>query len=68
MRLHDDIALFRDAVTATAQQMNLPEVYVEKDYWVTYALKPFSPPMLGSFLYSKEVQPCLNATSHRAFF
>jgi predicted nucleotidyltransferase component of viral defense system len=39
MRLHDDIALFKDAVTATAQQMNLPEVYVEKDYWVTYALK-----------------------------
>lgn len=38
MKLHEDLPLFRDAITITAQQMNLPEIYVEKDYWVTLAL------------------------------
>lgn len=39
MRLHEDSRLFRQAVLATAQAMQLPEVFVEKDYWVTLALK-----------------------------
>lgn len=39
MRLHGDNRLFRQAVLATAQAMQLPEVFVEKDYWVTLALK-----------------------------
>lgn len=38
MKLHDDIELFKDAVTITAQMLSLPEVYVEKDYWVTLAI------------------------------
>lgn len=38
MKLHEDLSTFRDAITLTAQQMNLPEIYVEKDYWVTFAL------------------------------
>ena len=38
MRLHQNIPLFRDAVRITAQQMNIPPEFVEKDYWVTYAL------------------------------
>ena len=38
MRLHQNIPLFRDAVRITAQQMNIPSEFVEKDYWVTYAL------------------------------
>lgn len=38
MTLHEDKKLFSQAVQSTAQQMNLPEVYVEKDYWVTFAL------------------------------
>ena len=38
MRLHQNIQLFRDAVRITAQQMNIPPEFVEKDYWVTYAL------------------------------
>jgi hypothetical protein len=38
MKLHQNIALFRDAVRVTAQQMNIPPEFVEKDYWVTYAL------------------------------
>ena len=38
MILHQDIKLFQDAVRVTAQQMNIPPEFVEKDYWVTYAL------------------------------
>jgi predicted nucleotidyltransferase component of viral defense system len=30
--------LFRDAIRATAQRLVMPEIYIEKDYWVTYAL------------------------------
>lgn len=39
MRLHEESRLFRQAVLATAQAMQLPEIFVEKDYWVTLALK-----------------------------
>lgn len=38
MRLHHDKQLYRQAVQATAQRLRIPEVYVEKDYWVTLAL------------------------------
>ncbi len=38
MKLHQNIKLFQDAVRVTAQQMNIPPEFVEKDYWVTYAL------------------------------
>ncbi len=38
MNLHSDKTLFRQAVQFTADQMNIPAIYVEKDYWVTYAL------------------------------
>jgi len=38
MRLHEEQTLFRQAVTATAAQLNIPEIFIEKDYWVTCAL------------------------------
>lgn len=38
MKLHENKDLFRQAIQFTAQQMALPEIYVEKDYWVTFAL------------------------------
>lgn len=38
MRLHTDSKLFNQAVRATAEIMGLPDIYVEKDYWVTLAL------------------------------
>lgn len=38
MKLHQNISLYRDAIRFTAQQMNLQPEYVEKDYWVTFAL------------------------------
>jgi len=38
MKLHENKELFNDAVTFTAQKINIPAIYVEKDYWVTYVL------------------------------
>ncbi len=39
MRLHEDMEAFLDLVQATSENMDLPQVYIEKDYWVTKALK-----------------------------
>jgi len=38
MKLHENKELFKDAITATSQFKGIPEIYVEKDYWVTLAL------------------------------
>ncbi len=38
MNLHENKILFRQAVQFTADQLKIPAVYVEKDYWVTYVL------------------------------
>ena len=42
MKLHEDRDLFAELVQATASDIGLPEVYIEKDYWVTKALKHLS--------------------------
>jgi predicted nucleotidyltransferase component of viral defense system len=39
MKLHENSKLYEQAVRATAQQMELLDIYVEKDYWVTYVLQ-----------------------------
>lgn len=38
MKLHENPQLFEQAVRAAAQYRNLREIYIEKDYWVTFAL------------------------------
>lgn len=38
MKLHLNNKLFKQAIQFTADQMQIPAIYVEKDYWVTYAL------------------------------
>ena len=38
MKLHEDKKLFADAIRTTAEQKGILEIYIEKDYWVTYAL------------------------------
>jgi len=38
MNLHNNQELFQDAILATAQRLNIPEIFIEKDYWVTVAL------------------------------
>lgn len=39
MKLHENAELFRQAIQATADRLQIKAVYVEKDYWVTLALK-----------------------------
>jgi predicted nucleotidyltransferase component of viral defense system len=38
MKLHEDKTLFRQAVQFTSDQRRILPIYIEKDYWVTYAL------------------------------
>lgn len=38
MRLHLNKTLFRQSIQFTSDQMNILPIYIEKDYWVTYAL------------------------------
>ncbi len=38
MNLHENKELFKDAIIATSQLKGIPEIYIEKDYWVTLAL------------------------------
>ena len=47
MTLHHDKDLFQDAVLITAQQKGIREIYIEKDYWVTLALKTIFTDAIG---------------------
>lgn len=47
MILHKDRELFGDLIEATASELNINPLFVEKDYWVTYVLKKLS---LSSFV------------------
>ncbi len=38
MKLHNNKELLQDAIQATAELLDIKEIYVEKDYWVTVAL------------------------------
>lgn len=38
MRLHENREILQDAILAASQALNIPEIYIEKDYWVTLAL------------------------------
>ncbi len=42
MKLHEDNEVFSELVAVAAETIGLPQVYVEKDYWVTKALKYLS--------------------------
>jgi predicted nucleotidyltransferase component of viral defense system len=42
MILHKNEELFKELILATAQELGLPSLYIEKDYWVTYILKSLS--------------------------
>lgn len=39
MKLHENKTLFNQAVRFTAQELGILDIYVEKDYWVTFALQ-----------------------------
>ncbi|MBK9510962.1 MAG: nucleotidyl transferase AbiEii/AbiGii toxin family protein [Cytophagaceae bacterium] len=38
MKLHENKTLYRQSIQYTADLLKIPSVYVEKDYWVSYAL------------------------------
>jgi predicted nucleotidyltransferase component of viral defense system len=42
MNLHENAKLFRDTITETAMFLNIEEIFIEKDYWLTYALQRMS--------------------------
>ncbi len=42
MTLHDNRELFNDAIRAASDHFGIREVFVEKDYWVTFILKRLS--------------------------
>lgn len=42
MKLHQDKEVFTQAILSTAEYFNIQEVFVDKDYWVTYVLKNLS--------------------------
>lgn len=53
MKLHENIELYNDAIVATAQMKGLPEIYVEKDYWVTVALHTIFTSEVGQYAIFK---------------
>jgi len=53
MKLHENIELYNDAIVATAQLKNLPEIYIEKDYWVTVALHAIFTSEAGNYAVFK---------------
>ena len=53
MKLHENIELYSDAIVATAQLKNLPEIYIEKDYWVTVALHAIFTSEVGNYAVFK---------------
>ena len=42
MKLHKNTEAFKETIEATSIQFKIPELFIEKDYWVTYALKNLS--------------------------
>jgi len=48
MRLHENITLFRQALQFTSDQIQINPIFIEKDYWVTYALHTIFNHTIGS--------------------
>jgi len=52
MKLHEEGEVFAELVGVTAETIGLPQVYVEKDYWITKALKYLSKsPYVGEVVF-----------------
>jgi predicted nucleotidyltransferase component of viral defense system len=50
LKLHDDKEAFGEAIRAAAAHFKIREVFIEKDYWVTFVLKS-----LSHSKYAKEI-------------
>ncbi len=53
MKLHENIDLFKDAVKFTAEKMGIKDIYIEKDYWVTFVLHHLYTSELGKEIVFK---------------
>lgn len=53
MKLHENKDLFGQAISATAQQMGIPAMHIEKDYWVCVALKQIFSSEVGKYTVFK---------------
>lgn len=53
MLLHKDDGALEEAIRATANSLSLPVEYVEKDYWVTFALKTLALSNIGDEIVFK---------------
>lgn len=42
MNLHENEEDFKDAIQATAEKLEIRDIFIEKDYWVTFVLKELS--------------------------
>ncbi|MCH7413788.1 hypothetical protein MM213_09855 [Belliella sp. R4-6] len=61
MKLHQNKELFINSMRVTGQQMKIPAIYVEKDYWLTY----FKKLVYGEFPKENEVFETLNMIQKR---
>lgn len=63
MKLHQNKVLFKDAVLAASQRFGIPEIYIEKDYWVTLVLnKIFHSDMADQIVFKGGT--CLSKCHH----
>ncbi|QMU65244.1 MAG: nucleotidyl transferase AbiEii/AbiGii toxin family protein [Flavobacteriaceae bacterium] len=52
MRLHKNTELFKEAIKITAERLGIKDIYLEKDYWVTFALRTiFTNKIGGSVIF-----------------
>ncbi|MYB35326.1 MAG: hypothetical protein F4X92_09470 [Gammaproteobacteria bacterium] len=63
MNLHDNKEDFSEFVQVAAETIGLPQVYVEKDYWITKALKHLSESAYVDETVFKGALLCLKPTA-----
>ena len=68
MNLHENPDLFKQAVRFTAQKMEISDIYIEKDYWVTLALHTIFHHEIGKETVFKGGLPLLNALALLSVF
>lgn len=58
MNLHKDNQAFTNAIQAASDSLNILPAFIEKDYWITLALKRLSESPSGKPLFLKAELPC----------
>ncbi|MGM0586987.1 MAG: nucleotidyl transferase AbiEii/AbiGii toxin family protein [Bacteroidota bacterium] len=53
MKLHEDAEKLDQAIEAASQHFGIRSIYIEKDYWVTYALKNIFNDRVGNYAVFK---------------